>query len=422
MTKILFKNGNVFYHGRLQKLDVLIEGKKIIEIDENIDVADKVIDLKGKLLTPGFVDLHVHLREPGFEHKETIATGTNSAKYGGYTHLVAMANTIPCMDDVETIKDFTNRVEKDAKVHTYTYSAITKELRGLELVDFKANNEEKIVVGFSDDGRGVQSKEMMEKAMKEVKAIDSIIVAHCEDESELQPGACINEGNYAKEHDLVGINNASEYNHAIRDLKLADEIKNRYHICHISTKETVLALAKARETNKLVSGEACPHHLILTDENIKDLNPNYKMNPPLRSKADLEALIKGINDDVVTVIATDHAPHAIEEKNKPIDKAPFGIIGNQHAFSLMYTYIVKKGLISLEKVLTCMSLNPAKIIGIDHDLEVGKMANFVVFDLDEEYTITKDNIKSKSINTPFLDTKCYGVLKYHVLDCVVSEI
>ena len=225
-----------------------------------------------------------------------------------------------------------------------------------------------------------------------------------------------------KEHDLVGINNASEYNHAIRDLKLADEIKNRYHICHISTKETVLALAKARETNKLVSGEACPHHLILTDENIKDLNPNYKMNPPLRSKADLEALIKGINDDVVTVIATDHAPHAIEEKNKPIDKAPFGIIGNQHAFSLMYTYIVKKGLISLEKVLTCMSLNPAKIIGIDHDLEVGKMANFVVFDLDEEYTITKDNIKSKSINTPFLDTKCYGVLKYHVLDGVVSEI
>lgn len=193
MTKILFKNGNVFYHGKLQKLDVLIEGKKIIEINENIDVADKVIDLKGKLLTPGFVDLHVHLREPGFEHKETIATGTNSAKYGGYTHLVAMANTIPCMDDVETIKDFANRVEKDAKVHTYTYSAITKELRGLELVDFKANNEEKIVVGFSDDGRGVQSKEMMEKAMKEAKAIDSIIVAHCEDESELQPGACINE-------------------------------------------------------------------------------------------------------------------------------------------------------------------------------------------------------------------------------------
>ena len=198
MTKILFKNGNVFYHNKLQKLDVLIENDRIAAIAQELTDADEIIDLKGNLLTPGFVDIHVHLREPGFEHKETIATGTNSAKYGGYTHLVAMANTIPCMDDVETIKDFANRVEKDAKVHTYTYSAITKELRGLELVDFKANNEEKIVVGFSDDGRGVQSKEMMEKAMKEAKAIDSIIVAHCEDENELQPGACINEGNYAK--------------------------------------------------------------------------------------------------------------------------------------------------------------------------------------------------------------------------------
>lgn len=422
MTKILFKNGNVFYHNKLQKLDVLIEADKIIDIKEEINEADKIIDLNGKLLTPGFVDLHVHLREPGFEYKETIATGTNSAKYGGYTHLVAMANTIPCMDDVETIKDFTNRVKKDAKVHTYTYSAITKELRGQELVDFKANSKEEIVLGFSDDGKGVQSKEMMEEAMKAAKEVDSIIVAHCEDESELKPGGCINCCDYAKNNDLVGINNASEYNHAIRDLKMADEIKNRYHICHISTKETVEALKEARKTNSLVSGEACPHHLILTDENIKDLNSNYKMNPPLRSKDDLEALIKGINEDVVTVISTDHAPHAIEEKNKPIDKAPFGIIGNQHAFSLMYTYIVKKGLISLEKVLACMSINPAKIIGIDHDLEIGKKANFAVFDLDEEYTITKDNIKSKSINTPFLDTKCYGSLKYHVLDGVISEI
>ena len=422
MTKVLFKNGDVFYHGKIQKLDVLIENDKIIDIKQNIDQADEIIDIAGKLLTPGFIDIHVHLREPGFEHKETIATGTNSAKYGGYTHLVAMANTIPCMDDVETIRDFKRRVEKDAKVHTYTYSAITKELKGQELVDFDANSKETIVVGFSDDGKGVQSKDMMEAAMKAAKANDSIIVAHCEDEGELKPGACINDGNYAKDHDLVGINNASEYNHAVRDLKLADEIGNRYHICHISTKETVAALKEARKTNSLVSGEACPHHLILTDDNIKDMNPNYKMNPPLRSKEDLEALIAGINDGTVTVISTDHAPHAIAEKNKPIDKAPFGIIGNQHAFSLMYTYIVKKGLIPLEKVLTCMSLNPAKVIEIDHDLEIGYKANLAVFDLEEEYTITKDNIKSKSINTPFLDTKCYGVLKYHVLDGVITKI
>ena len=389
MTKILFKNGNVFYHNKLQKLDVLIENDRIAAIAQELTDADEIIDLKGNLLTPGFVDIHVHLREPGFEHKETIATGTNSAKYGGYTHLVAMANTIPCMDDVATIKDFALRVAKDAKVHTYTYSAITTELRGQELVDFDANSKEEIVVGFSDDGRGVQSSMMMETA---------------------------------KEHNLVGINNASEFNHAVRDLKLASEIGNRYHICHISTKETVAALTEARKTNPLVSGEACPHHLILTDDNIKDMNPNYKMNPPLRSKEDLAALIQGINNGGVTVISTDHAPHAIEEKNKPIDKAPFGIIGNQHAFSLMYTYLVKKGLISLEKVLTCMSINPAKIIGIEHDLEVGLKANLAVFDLEEEYVITKESIKSKSINTPFLETKCFGALKYHVLDGKVTKI
>ena len=422
MTKTLFKNGNVFYHGKLQKLDVLIEDELISKVAKSIDEGDQVIDLQGKLLTPGFVDLHVHLREPGFEHKETIATGTNSAKYGGYSHIVAMANTKPCMDDVETIRDFTNRVKKDAKIHTYTYSAITTDLKGQELVDFKANSQEDIVAGFSDDGRGVQSTEMMEAAMKAAKSVNSIIVAHCDDESELQPGACVNLGDFSKENNLVGINNASEYKHAMRDLQLANEIGNRYHICHISTKETVAALKKARQTNPLVSGEACPHHLILTDENIKDLNPNYKMNPPLRSKEDLEALIEGINEGVVTVISTDHAPHAENEKQQHISKAPFGIIGSQHAFSLMYTYLVKKGLIPLETVLACMSINPAKVIGIKHDLEVGYKANLAVFDLDEEYLITKESIKSKSTNTPFLQTKCFGALKYHVLDGKITKI
>ena len=422
MNSYLLKNAHLYINHQFENVDILIEDGMITKIEKNIERDVPTYDLKGKMVSHNFIDIHTHLREPGFEHKETIATGTNSAKYGGYTHLVAMANTIPCMDDVATIKDFALRVAKDAKVHTYTYSAITTELRGQELVDFDANSKEEIVVGFSDDGRGVQSSMMMETAMKAAKANNSIIVAHCEDEAELQPGACINDGNYAKEHNLVGINNASEFNHAVRDLKLASEIGNRYHICHISTKETVAALTEARKTNPLVSGEACPHHLILTDDNIKDMNPNYKMNPPLRSKEDLAALIQGINNGGVTVISTDHAPHAIEEKNKPIDKAPFGIIGNQHAFSLMYTYLVKKGLISLEKVLTCMSINPAKVIGIEHDLEVGLKANLAVFDLEEEYVITKESIKSKSINTPFLETKCFGALKYHVLDGKVTKI
>lgn len=419
--KTVLKNGNVFYHGKIQKLDVLITDEKITDIGENLH-GDQIIDCSHLLVTPGFVDLHVHLREPGFEHKGTIKTETLSAKYGGYSHIVAMANTKPCMDDQEAIKDFIERVNKDSAVHTYTYSAITEELKGAKLTDFQTNSSFDIVKGFSDDGKGVQSGEMMEKAMKEAKKYDSIIVAHCEDESELQPGACVNLSAFSQKNNLVGINNASEYHHALRDLKLTEKIGNRYHICHISTKETVAALREYRAKGLKVSGEACPHHLILTDENIKDLNPNYKMNPPLRSKEDLDALIEGIKDGTVTCISTDHAPHSEEEKQLPIDKAPFGIIGNQHAFSLIYTYLVKKGILDLETVLACMTVNPSQVIGFDHDLEVGKMANMAIIDLDEEYTITKENIRSKAINTPFLDTKCYGKVKYHILDGKIEKL
>lgn len=266
--KTVLKNGNVFYQNKIQKLDVEIDGETISRIGKELD-GDNVIDCTDLLVTPGFVDLHVHLREPGFEHKGTIKTETLSAKYGGYTHIVAMANTNPCMDDKETIEDFIQRVKKDSSIHTYTYSAITKDLKGQELVNFKENNAFDIVQGFSDDGKGVQSKEMMEKAMKEAKANKSIIVAHCEDEGELEKGACINLGRVSKENGLVGINNASEYNHALRDLQLSKEIGNRYHICHISTKETVAGLREYRKQGLPVSGEACPHHLILTDENIK---------------------------------------------------------------------------------------------------------------------------------------------------------
>ena len=419
--KTVLKNGNVYYHGKVQKLDVEITDRHISQVGHDL-TGENVIDCSNLLVTPGFVDLHVHLREPGFEHKGTIQTETLSAKYGGYSYLVAMANTKPCMDDAQTIEDFQKRVEKDSAIHTFTYSAITKDLKGQELVDFKTNSSFDIVKGFSDDGKGVQNKDMMARAMKEAKENNSIIVAHCEDESELEPGACINLSQMSKDHGLTGINNASEYNHAIRDLQLSEEIGNRYHICHISTKETVAALKEYRSKGLPVSGEACPHHLILTDENIKNLNPNYKMNPPLRSIDDLNALIEGIKDGTVTCISTDHAPHSQEEKQKPIDQAPFGIIGNQHAFSLVYTYLVKKGLLELETVLQCMTTNPSQVIGLDHDLEVGKLANIAIIDLNEEYTITKENIKSKAVNTPFLDTKCFGLVKYHILDGKIEKL
>lgn len=420
MNKKLFKNGNVYYQGKIQKLDILVEGERIIEIAPEIGQQGTVIDIEGKLVSLGFVDLHVHLRQPGYEHKETVATGTLAALYGGYSHVVAMANTNPVMDDADTIARLENIIENEAVVHAFSYSAITKNLAGKDLVDFEANLSSKIIVGFSDDGRGVQDAEMMKEAMQEAKKYDSLIVAHCEDEAELVTGGSINLSHVSQELDLVGINNASESNQACRDLVMADRIKNRYHICHISTRETIECLKKYH--NDLISGEVCPHHLILCDEDVQKDNPNFKMNPPLRSKEDVAALIGALNDGVVTCISTDHAPHSVEEKSVAIDKAPFGIIGSQHAFSLCYTYLVKKGLVKLETVLDAMSSNPARVLRLDHELQVGAKANFNVIDLDKEFTITKESIKSKSINTPFLDTKAWGLVVYNIIDGKVHNL
>ena len=417
MNKVLFKNGQVFYHDQIQALDVLVEGDLIKAIEPSIeDQEASVIDLNGKLLSPGFIDIHTHLREPGFEYKETVLTGTKSALYGGYSTIVAMANTKPCMDDIETIGRLENIIKKGACVHTYTYSAITTDLAGKELVNMEANQTNNIVVGFSDDGKGVQSHDMMEKAMKKVKEIDSIIVAHCEDESELKPGGCIHEGIYAKEHQLVGINNESEYKQVARDLDLVRQIHNRYHVCHVSTHQTVDLIRKAKQEGLSVSGEASPHHLVLTDENIKNCDPNYKMNPPLRSKEDREALIKGLNDGTLQVIATDHAPHSEEEKNQTIVKAPFGIIGLQHCFPLVYTYVVKTGETTLETVLKALTSGPAKVLHFTDCFEVGQKANLCVFDLNEKFVIKKEDLVSKASNTPFIGYPCYGKIKYNMID------
>lgn len=422
MNKILFKNGLVYYHQKLSPLDVLVEGDTIKAIAENVNEPEaQVIDLKGKLLTHAFMDIHVHLREPGFEYKETVATGTKSALYGGYSHIVAMANTLPCMDNEETIERFENIVANDACVHTYTYSAITKGLAGKELVKMEENLQHPIIVGYSDDGKGVQSDTMMKAAMTKAKALDSIIVAHCEDESELKPGGCIHDGNYAKAHELVGINNESEFKQVARDLDIVRKIHNRYHVCHVSTHQTVDLLRKAKAEGLNVSGEVSPHHLVLTDENIKNCDPNYKMNPPLRSKEDREALIRGLNDGTLSVIATDHAPHSEEEKEKHISKAPFGIIGLQHCFPLIYTYVVKTGETTLETVLEAMTVGPAKVLGLPVQFEVGSKANLCVFDLEEQFTIKKEDIVSKASNTPFIGYSCYGKIKYNIIDGKLTE-
>lgn len=415
MKTFLLKNAMLYRNHNLDHCDIYVEDGVIKEIATDIVKDVETIDLRGQLVSHNFIDIHTHLREPGFEHKETIATGTTAALYGGYGTVVAMANTNPCMDNQETVEDFTNRCQKDAKVNVYTYSAITKGLKGQELVDMENLVKNDIVIGFSDDGKGVQNGEMMELAMQLASNIDSIIVAHCEDESELH-GGCIHDGKYAKEHGLIGINNASEYNHVARDLEFVKLYKTRYHVCHVSTKETVALLRHAKKDGLNVSGEAAPHHLILTDENIKDCHPNYKMNPPLRSKEDLDALIEGLNDGTLTVIATDHAPHSREEKAQPIQKAPFGIIGIQQAFSLLYTYLVLKELVSLETILDALTVGPAKVLRLDAGVEVGKVANLCVFDLSKQYTISEESNKSKSVNTPFLGVKVNGLLTANIIN------
>lgn len=415
MNSFLLKNARLYRNHQFEDVDILVKDGFIQDIGKDLEDFEPVIDVHGLLVSHNFIDIHTHLREPGYEYKETIATGSLSALYGGYGTIVAMANTMPCMDNVETIQDFVSRVHNDGHVNVYTYSAITKGLKGQDLVDMKENIKENIVLGFSDDGKGVQSDEMMESAMKTVKDIDSIIVAHCEDERELH-GGCIHDGHYAKTHGLIGINNASEYKQVDRDLQLVRKYHNRYHVCHISTMETVALLKQAREEKLDVTGEVSPHHLILTEDNIKDCHPNYKMNPPVRSKEDHQALIDGLNQHILTVIATDHAPHSREEKNKPIQNAPFGIIGIQHAFPLIYTYLVKKDLVSLETILDALTIGPADVLRLDATVEVGKKANLCIFDLNEKIVIDEKSIQSKSINTPFLGVECYGKIKANIVN------
>ncbi len=415
MNTFILKNAYLYYNNEFVNKDIFVDNGKIVAIEDYIDKDVLSYDLKGKLVCHNFIDIHTHLREPGFEYKETIATGSLSALHGGYGTIVAMANTMPCMDNQVAIEDFITRVKKDACVNVYTYSAITKGLKGQELVDMETLSQYDIVLGFSDDGKGIQEKSMMEKAMKKCKEVGSIIVAHCEDESELCGGS-LHDGRYAKEHGLVGINSASEYNHVKRDLDMVKDILNRYHICHISTKETVQFLNEAKKHGLKVSGEAAPHHLILTEDNIKDCHPNYKMNPPLRSEEDHQALINGLNNGTISVIATDHAPHSREEKNRPLDQSPFGIIGIQHAFCLMYTYLVKKGLVKLETILDALTTGPANVLGLNGEIVLGDIANLCIFDLNEKFVIKEEDIKSKSVNTPFIDVECYGKIKANIIN------
>ena len=340
---------------------------------------------------PGFCDVHVHFREPGFSYKETIASGSRAAARGGYTAVCTMPNLNPVPDSVETLKLQNDIIERDACIKVIPYGSITVGQKGEKLSDLQGMAPD--CIAFSDDGRGVQSEEMMREAMIKAKSLGKMIVAHCE-VNDLLYGGYIHKGVYAEEHGHRGICSESEYLQVERDLRLAKETGCSYHVCHISAKETVEAIRKAKAEGVDVTCETGPHYLILTDRDLKE-EGRFKMNPPLRSEEDRLALIEGILDGTIDMIATDHAPHSAEEKSRGLEKSAFGIVGIETCFSLMYTHLVKPGIISLEKLIELLSVNPRKRFGIENG------GDFTVWKLDSEYTVDPEKFLSMGKATPF---------------------
>ena len=349
---------------------------------------------------PGFCDVHVHFREPGFSYKETIYDGSRSAARGGYTAVCTMPNLNPVPDNPEHLNRQIDIIKKDAVINVYPYASITVSQAGNELSDMEAMAND--AIAFSDDGRGVQSEDMMRNAMLKAKSLGKMIVAHCEVNSLLN-GGYIHDGEYAKIHNHRGICSASEYEQIARDIELAAATGCPYHVCHISTKESVDLIRKAKRNGVDITCETGPHYLVLDDSVLQE-HGRFKMNPPLRSKADREALIEGILDGTVDMIATDHAPHSEEEKSKGLEKSAFGIVGLETAFPVLYTKLVKPGVLTLEKLVDLLCINPRKRFGIP----LGN--DFTVWDLDNEFTVDPGEFLSKGRATPFegatLSGKC----------------
>ena len=366
--------------------------------------SDGIFEFNNCAVFPGFIDVHVHLREPGFSYKETVETGTGACARGGYTTVCSMPNLNPVPDSAEHLSEQLKLIDADAVIRVAPYGAITVGQNGAELSDMEAMAKD--VCAFSDDGKGVQSDDMMREAMLKAKALGKMIVAHCEDNSLLR-GGYIHDGKYAAEHGHRGICSESEWKPIERDLKLAAETGCAYHVCHISTKESVDLIRKAKAAGVDVTCETAPHYLILSDKDMQE-HGRFKMNPPLRDESDRLALIEGICDGTIDMIATDHAPHSAEEKGRGLEKSAMGIVGIETAFPLLYTHLVKNGVITLDRLVELMSTNPAKRFGFNSSLEEGMPADFTVFDLNSKYTINPDDFLSKGRATPFEGYEVYG--------------
>ena len=408
--RYLLQNAQILSSGGVfRAADVLLSGGRIVSIGDRISChADAVsIDLHKAVLFPGFVDVHVHLREPGFSYKETILTGTLAAAHGGFAHVAAMPNLDPVPDCAAALAVQRAIIEKDALVHVHPYGAVSVGEKGERLADLEGLAPG--VIAFSDDGRGVQSESLMREAMMQCRRLGKILAAHCEDNSLLH-GGYIHDGAYARAHGHRGICSESEWGPIARDLRLAKETGCAYHVCHVSTKESVALIRAAKRRGVDVTCETAPHYLTFTDEDLQE-DGRFKMNPPLRAREDRDALIEGLLDGTIDMLVTDHAPHSREEKARGLDKSAMGVVGLETSFAASYTALVQTGILPLEKLVDLMHGAPMRRFGCGTELAEGQPADLTAFDLTKTYTVDPETFLTMGRATPFAGRALTGVCK-----------
>ena len=408
--RYLLQNAQILSSGGVfRAADVLLSGGRIVSIGDRISCpADAVsIDLHKAVLFPGFVDVHVHLREPGFSYKETILTGTLAAAHGGFAHVAAMPNLDPVPDCAAALAVQRAIIEKDALVHVHPYGAVSVGEKGERLADLDGLAPG--VIAFSDDGRGVQSESLMREAMMQCRCLGKILAAHCEDNSLLH-GGYIHDGAYARAHGHRGICSESEWGPIARDLRLAEQTGCAYHVCHVSTKESVALIRAAKRRGVDVTCETAPHYLTFTDEDLQE-DGRFKMNPPLRAREDRDALIEGLLDGTIDMLVTDHAPHSLEEKARGLEKSAMGVVGLETSFAASYTALVQTGILPLEKLVDLMHGAPMRRFGCGTELAEGQPADLTAFDLTKTYTVDPETFLTMGRATPFAGRALTGVCK-----------